>query len=307
MTAEPSILIVGTGAMACLFSAKLAPHLAVVHLGTWQEGVEALNSKGVCLVTQAGTEMTHPVRATMDPRECVGIPYAIVLVKSWQTERAAEQLHKCLPEEGVVLTLQNGMGNLDVLEEYLGAERCGLGITTYGASLVEPGVVREGGEGVVFLSQEERLKEFNDWFSMAGFTVEFTDDLAALVWGKLIINAAINPLTALLEVPNGELLVLESARELMRAAAEEAANVASAVGVHLPYGDPTERVEQVARLTAQNHSSMLQDIRRGAPTEIDAISGAICREGDAQGVNTPIAWCLWQLIRARSYQQAGGA
>jgi 2-dehydropantoate 2-reductase len=194
------------------------------------------------------------------------------------------------------------MGNLGVLESYLGMERCGLGITTYGANILEPGVVQEGGEGVVFISKEERLTGFTDWFSMSGFTVELTDDLATLVWGKLIINAAINPLTALLEVPNGDLLVRESARELMQAAAEEAANVASAAGVHLPYDDPVERVEQVARLTAQNHSSMLQDIRRGAPTEIDAISGAICREGDAQGLDTPIAWSLWQLVRAKSAQ-----
>jgi 2-dehydropantoate 2-reductase len=120
----------------------------------------------------------------------------------------------------------------------------------------------------------------------------------SLVWGKLAINAAINPLTALLRIPNGELLARPSARSLMAAAAREAAAVATALGVRLAYPDPAAAVEAVARLTAANHSSMLQDVLRGAPTENDAICGPAVEAGERCGVSTPVLRTLGLLIKA---------
>ena len=119
-----------------------------------------------------------------------------------------------------------------------------------------------------------------------------------LLWSKLVINAAINPLTALLRCPNGELMARPSARTLMGAAAREAADVAAALGRHLTYADPVAVAEEVARRTAVNHSSMFQDVQRGAPTEIDAICGAIVAAGEERGVPVPVNRTLWLLVKA---------
>jgi 2-dehydropantoate 2-reductase len=292
------VLIVGTGAMACLFAARLAPHARVTLLGTWQEGIQAIQKHGIRLVERDGTERVFAVNATRDPRACSGTLHALVLVKSWQTSRAADQLAICLAEEGVALSLQNGIGNLEKLQERLGRERAALAVITCGATLIESGRVRVGGTGLTYIVPHERLEPLLGILREAGFAIEVASDLESLVWGKLVINAGINPLTALLQVPNGELLRRPEALHLMRGAAREAASVAEALGIRLPYSDVEAQVEDVARLTAENHSSMFQDIRRGAPTEIDAICGAIVREGSRLGVSTPINETLWRLIRA---------
>ena len=139
-----------------------------------------------------------------------------------------------------------------------------------------------------------------DVLSEACSTVEMVDDLASLVWSKLVINTAINPLTALLEVENGELLNRKSAKALMAKLALETADVAQALGINLSYEDPVKASEKVAERTAPNHSSMYQDIMRGAPTEIDAICGAIIRSGEQTGVPTPVNRTIWQLVKALS-------
>jgi 2-dehydropantoate 2-reductase len=138
---------------------------------------------------------------------------------------------------------------------------------------------------------------------LAGFEVETTPNADSLVWSKLVINAAINPLTALLRVPNGELLQRPTARSLMGELAREAAAVAEAQGIPLTFSDPVTAAEAVARRTARNHASMFQDVQRGAPTEIDAICGAIVRTGEKSGVPTPVNRTMWQLVKAIVQQQ----
>ncbi|MEW6718253.1 MAG: 2-dehydropantoate 2-reductase [Chloroflexota bacterium] len=293
------ILICGTGALANLFAARLvASGAEITILGNWPEGLAALREFGVRLVQSDGTERTFAVRATNDPEACQGVRYALVLVKAWQTERTARQLTVCLASDGLALTLQNGLGNDQILTQHLGRERVALGVTTTGATLMGPGCVRPGGEGVISLGEHPGLGPLKVLLKQAGFKVETIDDVDALVWGKLVINAAINPLTALLRVPNGELVERASARLLMQDLAQETAAVAEAKGIRLPFYDPVAAAEDVARRTASNRSSMLQDVTRGAPTEIDAICGAIVREGERQGVPTAVNRALWLLVKA---------
>ncbi|HKZ54299.1 MAG TPA: ketopantoate reductase family protein [Anaerolineales bacterium] len=303
MQREP-FLIVGTGAMACLFGAHLAPHADLTLLGTWSEGLAALQAGGIRLVVD-GQEASFPVRATADTGVCEGIRHALVLVKSWQTRRAAEQLAQCLAPDGIALTLQNGLGNLEVLQDALGSERAALGVTTYGATLLAPARVRAGGVGVTHGAHHPRLPPLIERLRQAGIRIELADDLLALLWGKLSVNAGINPLTALLRVPNGELLGREHSRALMVAATEEVAAVAEACGIRLAHADPAAHVIEVARRTAANRSSMLQDVLRGAPTEIDAICGAVVLEGQRLGVPTPVNWTFWNLIRSVVTPSAG--
>ncbi len=338
---KSDILIVGTGALATLFAVRLtASGQRVTMLGTWKEGLDALHQDGARLVTADGFEQNYAVYATDDPRECRGAKYAIVLVKSWQTERAARQLKKCLAEDGLAITLQNGIGNREILAKYLDDQftterispdvilskaknlksqkqrpfavpritqgdmppknlsRAALGTTTTGATLLGPGLVKAGGEGIISIEAHPALGPVEEAIRSAKFNVEIVNDARSLVWGKLVINAAINPLTALLRVPNGELLNRPTARTLMRALAEEAAAVASAEEVKLLFSDPAAAAEDVARKTASNHSSMLQDVVRGAPTEIDSICGAITRAGKQHHIPTPTNEACWQLVQA---------
>jgi 2-dehydropantoate 2-reductase len=294
-----NILIDGTGALASLFAARLtqAGH-RITMLGTWREGLDALNQNGVCLVDVDGVEKKYPVRATDKPQECAGTKFAIVLVKAWQTERVARQLKDCLADDGIVLTLQNGLGNRETLIQSLGLNRVALGSTTTGATLLGPGLVKAGGEGIISLEQNQALGPFEEALKSAGFNVQVVEDTQSLIWGKLVINAAINPLTALLRVKNGELLKRPSAREMMSALALETAKVARAENVQLPFEDPVKAAEDVARKTAANTSSMLQDVLRGAPTEIDAICGAVVKTGEKHGIETPANRVCWQLVKA---------
>jgi 2-dehydropantoate 2-reductase len=294
-----SILIVGTGALACLFAARLAAQgVQVTMLGTWREGLAALRMYGVTIVQEDGKQTSYPVRVVDQTDTCIGSKYALVLVKSWQTQRAARQMADCLDSDGVALTLQNGLGNYETLSEELGEDRVALGVTTTGATLLSSGRVRPGGEGTVSLGPHPRLDPIIDLLRLGGFNLEIHQDLQALIWGKLVVNAAINPLTALLQMPNGEIISRPSARQLSSDLAREVAAVAAAQNIQLPHLDPIQVSEGVAERTATNHSSMYQDILRGAPTEIDAICGAVVQMGTRLGIPTPVNYAMWKLIHA---------
>lgn len=294
-----SILLVGTGALATLFAARLseAGH-SVSMLGTWKEGLHALQKDGARIIDVDGSEKSYQVHATDNPSDVKDSKYALVLVKAWQTERAAKQLKESLADDGLAVTLQNGIGNKETLQSTLGVERVSLGITTTGATLLAPGLVKVGGEGIISLEQNQFSSKLEAILKSAKFNLQAVDDAESLVWGKLVINAAINPLTALLQVPNGELLSNSKARKMMAALAEETAEVAEAEQVHLPFENPVSAAEDVARKTAQNKSSMFQDVLRGAPTEIDAICGAIMNLGQKHGIKTPYNKACWTMVRA---------
>jgi len=291
-----SILILGTGALATLFAARFsAAGISVTMLGTWPEGLAALSEKGARV---DGEGRAFRVHATDNQAECKGMCFALVLVKTWQTERAAHQLSGCLAEDGVVLTLQNGLGNDTVLACTLGLPRVARGVTTLGATLLAPGLACLGGEGPVSLEAHPRLSQLEEMIRRAGFVVNVLDNVQSLVWGKLVVSSAINPLTALLRVKNGELLKRPSTRALVGELARETAAVAKSLGVALPFPHPDRAAEEVAQLTAENQSSMLQDILRGAPTEIDAINGAVVRLAEEKKLLVPVNRTVWSLVKA---------
>ncbi len=289
------VLIVGCGALATLFAARLsAANVAVTMLGTWPEGLAALRRSGARL----DGEGSFTVRATSDPADCRGAKIALVLVKSWQTKRAALQLADCLAEDGMAVTFQNGLGNDDILAGILSPQRVSRSVTTLGVTLLGPGFVRLNGKEEVTLEANPKLKPLETILRVANFEINVVEDLLPFVWNKLIINAAINPLTALLRVKNGRLLAIPPARELMGVLAREVASVAESLGVTLPFAAPEKSVEEVAQSTADNISSMLQDVLRGAPTEVDAINGAVVHKGEEMKVRTPANHVVWSLVKA---------
>lgn len=294
-----NILIVGTGALGSLFAARLAQAgQHVTMLGTWQGGIDSIRRNGLRLTDANGLEHQFNIHVTDNPRECVGVEYALVLVKAWQTERAAAQLKESLADDGIAVTLQNGIGNRETLIQSLGLNRVALGVTTTGATLLGPGLVKAGGDGTISIERNQALGPLEAALRSAHFDVQVVDDALSLIWGKLVINSAINPLSALLRVPNGEILERPSAREMMATLALETAQVATAENITLPFHDPVAAAEEVAHRTAANRSSMLQDVLRGAPTEIDAICGAVVRTAQKHEIETPINRACWNLVRA---------
>jgi 2-dehydropantoate 2-reductase len=288
--------ILGTGAMACLFGARLAAVADVTLVGTWAEGLAAIEEHGLVVAEgpgeSSGDSSTASVRAARLGAEVTPADLVLVLVKAWQTESAAGHLDSLLTPAGVALTLQNGIGNLEKL-----GPRAHLGVTTQGATLLGPGRVRPGGAGPTHIAGPEWVVAL---FQRAGFEAHQAGaaQVDGLVWGKLVVNCGINALTALLRVPNGELLARPDAALLMERAASECAQVAQAKHIQLPFTNPVSRVREVAQKTAVNRSSMFQDILRGAPTEIEAINGAVTREGERLGVPTPVNEILWRLVKA---------
>ena len=296
--------ILGTGAMGSLFAAYLAPHADVTVLGTWGDAVEAINARGIYIERDGKTENVR-VRASNDPHaiariEIARVDFAIVAVKAHQTERAAQWAQQILKANGVALTLQNGLGNFEILAAHVGANRAAMGVTMQGATLLGPAHVRHAGRGSTTLAAsaptQRAVEHIAALFNDAGIETHIAQDVSGLMWGKLVVNSAINALTAIYRQPNGWLVENPEARALMSAAALETANVARALGVQLPYADPVERAMQVARATATNRSSTLQDVLRGAPTELERINGAVVREGKRLGIPTPVNEKLLRVI-----------
>ena len=285
------ITILGTGALACLFGARLARQAEVTLVGTWPAGLRALEVSGITL-EENGTTVSRRVAAAPLGQPLEPADLALVLVKAWQTESVAPHLPGLLNAGGTAVTLQNGLGNL----EKLGPRAC-QGVTMVGATLLGPGRVRCGGAGPTHIAGPAWVAEA---FREAGFEAYPVEaaQVTGLVWGKLAINCGINALTALLRVQNGELLERPDARQLMERAAAECAAVAQAKGITLPFADAAAQVCEMARRTASNRSSMFQDVLRGAPTEIDAINGAVAREGQRLGRPVPVNEVLWRLVKA---------
>jgi 2-dehydropantoate 2-reductase len=297
------IAIIGSGAMGSLFAARLSATTDVCMLGSWQEQISAINASGLLLIRPDGMESQHTFSATTSVEEVGEAEVALILVKGWQTEGAASKARKVLTRDGLALTLQNGLGNLEMVAAAVGPERAALGVTSEGATIIRPGAVRHAGAGQTFLAITQRtslrLTKLNELFQAAGFESDLVTDPEALIWAKLAVNAGINPLTALLRVQNGYLLEHEVTRSLMRRAAEEASAVAMAQGISLPQASAADRAMEVARATAANWSSMAQDMARGTPTEIDSICGAIVRFGDKWNVATPVNQALLHLIASQ--------
>lgn len=295
------VAIIGGGAMGTLLAAKLASHAQVWVVSSHPDTVEALNSQGAQVLLD-GREVAAPVKATSDPAVAHPVDVALVCVKAYETERAATVVSGLLSSDGVVLTLQNGLGNEEILEKAIPPERVLVGVTYLGASWLGPGKVRQAGEGPTYLvansSDTSRAEDIAWLFRQAGLESEVRQDGDNILWGKLVVNAAINPLTALLRVPNGALISSSAMRQLLGDAVSEAVAVATAAGINLPYLDPLAQVEEVCLRSRDNYSSMLQDVLRQRPTEIDAINGAVVREGERLGVDTSLHRALRDLVKA---------
>ena len=293
--------IIGSGALGSLFAARLSALTEVIMLGHWPAQELALRTNGLTLIEAEGSRSIHKVAYFAEANQLPALDMAIVLVKARQTRRAALELAQALKPQGLAVTLQNGLGNLGVLSDVLGPERVAQGVTTQGATMLAAGLVRHAGQGPSYLPLHPRAVQMRDLAGLltaAGLETLLTADMQPVLWGKLAVNAGINPLTALLNVRNGRLTEDPSAQALMCTAAEEAGAVAASMGITLPYASAAAQAVQVAAATAANISSMLQDVRRGVPTEIEVICGAVAQMGRLAGVPTPVNDELLRLMQS---------
>lgn len=297
------IVIIGAGAMGGLFAARLAAAGEMVSVvDVWQEHIDTITKQGLSLETEDGTVVAHPV-AVSGVEQLSSADLIIIFVKSSMTAAAAQSALHIMGPSTRVLTLQNGLGNAEVIAGVVGKEHVLAGTTAQGATLLGPGRIRHGGRGDTHIGRlsgatDEFCREVVHVFSHAGIPTVADDGVQSLIWGKLVINVGINAFTALLKFRNGQLADFSETRELVQMAVGEAVQVAAAAGIRLPYDDAVTKVLATATATAANQSSMLQDILHGRLTEIDAINGALVREGERLGVPTPVNRTLTLLIRA---------
>jgi 2-dehydropantoate 2-reductase len=226
---------------------------------------------------------------------------AIVTTKTPGTAWAAAIAAKILAPRGVALTIQNGLGNYETLVEHVGRERTAVGVIYVGAQMVN-GDLRATGPGKVELGRpggtapRAKLDELAKLLGAGGMDVTVVDDAWPAVWRKIATNAAVNPLSALIRRTNAELLTDPSASRVADCLAREVARVATAAGVEITEDDAVKQWRAMAALTGANRSSMLQDVEAGRPTEVDAISGAVAREGERRGIAAPLNQAMTVLV-----------
>jgi len=285
------VVVFGAGSLGSLVGGLLAREHDVTLVGR-EPHVDAVRQRGLRV---SGTfEFTVHPDATTDPPDSADL--AVVTVKAFDTAEAADALADCRLD--ACLSLQNGMGNEATLADALACPVLA-GTCTYGAMLVEPGVVECTGVGeVVFGAREggesDEAVRAGRAFREAGIETLVATDMPCRLWEKLAVNAGINATTALARVENGALLD-GPANEVAREAAREVARVARAECVDIGDEDAAAAVERVAEATAANTSSMQQDALAGRRTEVDAINGYVA---DRAEVPVPVNGTLAALLRA---------
>lgn len=298
------IAIVGAGAMGCLYGAKLStvPGSEVYLLDVWQDHVDRINEQGLIMEEQGQFITYDKVKASTRAEDIGPCDLAIVFVKSTLTSQAVKSNKAVFGPETIALTLQNGLGNIELITEAIGEKGIIAGTTAHGATMLEPGKIRHAGSGKTIIgeldgSSTARIEKVAQLLKEAEMETEISANVLGLVWDKLLVNVGINALTGITRLHNGQLLNYPEIEELLEAAVTEAAQVALAKGIKLGFADPVGHTKDVCKATAANRSSMLQDVLNKKRTEIDMINGAIVREGAGVQVPTPVNKTLTNLIK----------
>ncbi len=293
-----NVAVVGAGAVGCLFGAYLARAGHSVEMIGRTPFVAAARAHGLRI--EGRLRGSYPVlaRTALAPEDRPEL--ALLTVKAYDVADAAFGLARTHSDPLPVLLLQNGLGDERTAAAALRAGGWSdpaswavRAIHSVPATLLAPGVVRAAGEGEVLLADPSsagelaaRVIRFRDLLAAAGFAVRTVPDLEREIWRKATVNAAINPVTALLGVTNGELAHPPARTRALRLL-EEARQAAGTAGFDFSSSEVVADFDRVVRATAANRSSMLQDVDRGRPTEIAAISGEILRVAEGHRLELP--------------------
>jgi 2-dehydropantoate 2-reductase len=246
--------------------------------------------------------MSSQVFATAEVKEIENGDVFFICVKSYDTEEAIKRVADLVKEDSYVLTLQNGIGNIQILNDVVGEDKVIAGVTQQAATLVDTGYLQHTAKGETIIGRANkrplgRARVILDVLNRSGFFTRTCRDINSLIWSKLIINTGINALSAITRLRNGLLLDYPETREILRQVVSEAVRLAKRKRIKLNYDDPIQKVESVCKATNANLSSMLQDVLNKKQTEIDFINGAIVRQGKNLGIATPVNEVLTNLIK----------
>lgn len=301
------VTVLGCGALGSLMAFRL------VRAGTEVQAcqrpgpqLEALKSDGIVFVDQDGKEERARCRVASSLSQLDKADVTLVMVKAYQTEEAALQLSGHLTPCGIALTMQNGLGNAEILASVLGEEKVAAGTCTYGAHRVGPGRVAWGGDGLIRLGPWKKgvdLAFVAALLENSGLKTKLDEDPRKALWEKVILNAAVNTVSALTRLENGVLLGNPDTSGLIDRIVREGVEAAWLSGFRLENESMHSLVMSVLEKTAKNRTSMLQDVENGRRTEIDAIVGTLVEAGRKNGVSLPRLETVYALIRSLSFEQ----
>jgi 2-dehydropantoate 2-reductase len=297
------VAIIGAGAMGSLYGGYLSKAAKEVYLiDVWQQHIDSINSSGLSIDEKNGEVVVFP-KAESNPEAVGHVDLAIIFVKSIMTESALKKNISLIGPDTIVLSLQNGYGNVDQISKFVKMENIIAGTTAHGATMVSPAHIKHAGSGETHIgwvrnAETEKIGCIADMLRRSGFETTVSENVMELIWSKLIVNVGINALTALLKLKNGEILLIDESKELLNMAVMEAVEVAGASGIEFDGDFMAKKVMDVAFSTGENKSSMLQDILNKRKTEVDMINGAVVREGQKYGIETPVNGVLTKLVKA---------
>jgi 2-dehydropantoate 2-reductase len=305
------VLILGAGAMGCLYGAAF--HRAgceVVLVDVNQRHIDAINTRGLELETRAGTELL-PIAARLPGEIAEPVDLVVVFTKTFHTDAALTGIAAAIGPQTWLLSLQNGLGNDKRLAAHAAAERILVGSSSLPSDLVGPGKVRSHGEGgsklyPAFGGDPAFAAEICELLTRGGLPAVLEPEIHGAIWSKAIFNATMNPLCALTRRTPGFLGAHAESRDLIRALVDEGVAVANASGIAIP-AQPIHDLTQVSVTDHANHeASMLQDVKAGRRTEVDAINGAIVEAARTAGVAAPLTETLWRLVKLEEAKLAEG-
>jgi 2-dehydropantoate 2-reductase len=295
------MVIMGAGAMGGLFGGLLTLSEEEVWLvDIRKEQIDMILSVGLILEEKGKTQII-PVNATSDVKSIGKADLVIFFVKTHHTEKAVSDSLVLQKEDTVFLTLQNGLGNEEVICKQIDRKKVILGTTNHGATLLGPGHIRHAGWGKTCMGEldgriTDRVMQIAQIFCNAGIETEVSSNIHELMWDKLLANVAINALTALTGLRNGQLLDYPETLRLMEVLVSEATNVAIRKGIRIKK-NPMEKIKEVVEATKENRSSMGQDFDYRRKTEIDAMNGAVVREAICLGISVPYNQMITDLVK----------
>jgi 2-dehydropantoate 2-reductase len=284
-----NIVIMGAGAIGSLFGALLSKNNNVVLIGR-KPHVSSINKSGLTIEGKTKLNVNISSYCTVDNINFT--PDLIILtVKSYDSESAIMQAWNIINNDSVVLSLQNGLDNIDKIKNFLDKKNIIAGVTTHGAFISKPGIIKHTGVGITVLGEiddnkTKRIFEISKIFNNSGIQTTISDDIIREMWLKAIVNSCINPITALFHCKNGYLLENPILEKLIEKICQESIKIACANGINVSYEELIKKTKKVIRVTSENYSSMLQSIFYNKKTEIDSINGKLVEIGKENNVDT---------------------
>lgn len=295
-------VVLGAGAMGCLFGGGLkAAGNEVLLVDVWKDHVERINSHGLS-IDREGEQQTVQVPACL-PEEVNATPdLVLVFTKSFHTEAALTSIAVVLAGHTHVMTLQNGVGHVDIIKKFVDPARIIHGVTTYPCDLVGPGHIRTQGDGQIKMMSVDKqpnevLAAAREMFSGAGFNCNVDPDVDVAIWEKLAFNSAMNALTAVLRQSVGAIDDAEEGRTLAFQIVDEVVAVAQKQGIAVDRERIGATVEMALAEHRDHKPSMLQDILKGRQTEIDYINGAAIHAARSFGLTLPVNETVYRLVK----------